>query len=246
MGDCERDQEIGLYLARRAYFYSLMHVVFGSEPVEEALAKMLSSQAIDAIDWLARSSIDCGCGAPLSKGAPSVGNGFEEARDVLADAVTHELDPSFCEGVRSAYSRLFLVPGESSVRLWESSYVGKEGMVFQDSTLDVRAFYHDAGFKLQAERRFPDDHIAAMMDYMGRLSARAYEAFADGEDDTVRTTLATQAMFAERHILTWVHAFALRVKEKDPFGIYAAFAEIMAELTQSDCEMAKKLVQELG
>ena len=76
------------------------------------------------------------------------------------------------EALASDYAKLFQVPGASYVHPWESPYVGKESMVFQESTLDVRSFYHEAGFKLRAEKHFPDDHIAAMMDYLGRTSAR--------------------------------------------------------------------------
>ncbi len=106
------------------------------------------------------------------------------------------------------------MPGAYYVHPWESPYVGKESMVFQESTLDVRSFYHAAGFKLRAEKRFPDDHIAATMDYLGRSSQRAYEAFADGRDDEARRTLAAQGQFVDRHLLKWVDQFAAGHRER--------------------------------
>ena len=118
--------------------------------------------------------------------------------------------------------------------------------MFQESTLDVRAFYHDAGFKLQSEKHFPDDHIAAMMDYMGRLGQRAYDAFADGDDDAVRTTLATQLLFVEKHLLNWVDSFAVRVRENDGRGVYAALAEGMAAFVRLDYDVAGEIDTELG
>lgn len=229
-----------MYLAQRAYAYSLMHVVFGSEPSADTIAKLLGDETIKMLEVLSRE---------LAEPAYAQVAGYrtgEDARSCLAEAAKHANEQSFVEGLRSDYSKLFLAPGDSFVRLWESAYTGKEGMVFQESTLDVRAFYHDAGFKLQAEKHFPDDHIAAMMDYMGRMAQRAYDAFADGDDDAVRTTLATQGLFAERHLLEWIDDFAAKVCENDERGVYAAFAQAMAVFTRLDCVKAKEIAQELG
>lgn len=250
MENHEREQEIGMYLAQRAYAYSLMHVVFGSEPSAETVAKLLGDEAMEMLE-----GVSCELAKPVyaQVAGQCVGEDARDARACLADArsdlakaAQHAGDQAFVDALRSDYSKQFLAPGDSSVRLWESAYVGKEGMVFQESTLDVRAFYHDAGFKLQVEKRFPDDHIAAMMDYMGRMAQRSYDAFADGDDDSVRTTLATQELFAERHLLTWVDDFAAKVRENDEHGVYAAFATMMAAFVRLDCDQAREIAAELG
>ena len=75
--------------------------------------------------------------------------------------------------MKSDYAKLFQIPGDSYVSSWESPYVGTEQALFQCSTLNVREAYHAAGLKLQAEGHFPDDHIAAMMEYLAYMGARA-------------------------------------------------------------------------
>ena len=50
MTDRNREQEIGMYLAQRAYAYSLMHVVFGSEPSAETVAKLLGDEAMKMLE----------------------------------------------------------------------------------------------------------------------------------------------------------------------------------------------------
>ena len=138
------------------------------------------------------------------------------------------------------------MPGEHYVHPWESPYTGKESVVFQESTLDVRSFYHAAGFKLRAEKRFPDDHIAAMMDYLGALSQRAYEAFADGRDDEAARTLATQRQFVDRHLLNWVDQFAAKVIEHDAQGCYGVLAGGMAAFAALDRVLSEQVEAELA
>ena len=246
----EREQEIGMYLAQRAYAYSLMHVVFGSEPSADTTVKLLGDETMKMLEVLSHELAEPAyaqvAGYRTGEGAPDAQTRLADARSGLAEAALHADEQSFVERLRSDYSKLFLAPGDSFVRLWESAYTGKEGMVFQESTLDVRAFYHDAGFKLQVEKRFPDDHIAAMMDYMGRMAQRTYDAFADGDDDAVRTTLATQGLFVERHLLEWIDDFAAKVCENSEQGVYAAFAQVMAVFTRLDRVKAEEIAQELG
>ena len=250
MENHEREQEIGMYLAQRAYAYSLMHVVFGSEPSVDTTTKLLGDETMrmleDLSHELAKPAYAQVAGYRTDEDIRDVRACLADARSGLEQAAQHAGDQAFVEELRSDHSRLFLAPGDFYVRLWESAYTGKEGMVFQESTLDVRAFYHDAGFKLQVEKRFPDDHIAAMMDYMGRMAQRSYDAFADGDDDTVRTTLATQVLFAEKHLLTWVDDFAAKVRKNSEQGVYVAFAQVMAVFTRLDRVKAKEIAQELG
>lgn len=159
--------------------------------------------------------------------AGSVGSVDAEAREGLAFG-------SLVETLRTDYARLFQVPGDAYVHPWESPYVGKESMLFQESTLDVRNFYHGAGFKLQAEKHFPDDHIAAMMDFLGRMGQSAYEAYADGNDGETARVLETSREFIAKHVLTWVDVFASHVIENDAHAYYAAFAGAMAAFARLD------------
>ncbi|MEI3232842.1 MAG: molecular chaperone TorD family protein [Gordonibacter pamelaeae] len=153
------------------------------------------------------------------------------------------LSPRACAPPTTGCSRC---PASITCIPWESPYTGKESVVFQESTLDVRSFYHAAGFKLRAERRFPDDHIAAMMDYLGALSQRAYEAFADGRDDEAARTLATQRQFVDRHLLNWVDQFAAKVIENDAQGCYGALAGGMAAFAALDRALGEQVEAELA
>lgn len=219
-------------LAQRAYLYSLLHVAFGAEPTQDSLRAMACDQTVDVLMGLAG-----GCAAI----AKDIDAEASEAADALT-ALGKQLqltaeridDAAFVDALRSAYAKLFEIPGADYVHPWESPYTGKQNMVFQESTLDVRAFYHEAGYQLRAERKFPDDHIAAMMDYLGRTGQQAYDAFADGDDEAAARILAAQLRFLDAHVLSWATAFSSEVSAHDENGWYAAFARAMAAYARID------------
>ena len=141
---------------------------------------------------------------------------------------------------------MFQVPGDSYVRPWESPYTSTDGMLFRGSTLDVRSFYHQAGFRLQAEQHFPDDHISAMMDYMARMSQCVYEAYADGRDENAAKTASYPERLSAEACADVVDAFADEVIRKDIRAYYAAFAGAMAAFAHVDAAHVEKLAAELS
>ena len=225
-------------LAQRAYVYSLMHVVFGGALTAESAEKVFSAQTQEALGYV-RDAMACDEYTAirmrkLGSDGRSLSECVDEAYACVAKTEESSASDGLLETLHADYARLFQIPGDAYVHPWESPYVGKESMLFQESTLDVRGFYHEAGFKLQAEKHFPDDHVAAMMDYMARMAGRAFEAYADGKDDEAARTLATSYDFVQKHILTWVDAFASKVVDNDMHAYYAAFAGCMAAFARTD------------
>ena len=230
-----------MILAKRAYLYSLFHAVFGGEPALDSMERIYNDQTIDMLEALRGEVSSCGEAALASLRLGEAADAALACAEMIKRSMGEQLE----DELKSDFVRLFVVPGASYVHLWESPYVGKEGMVFQESTLDVRSYYHAAGYKLQAEKHFPDDHIAAMMDYLGRMAQRAYEAYADGNDAAVAETLAVQRRFVESHVLTWVDDFAAKVAQLDGRGCYAALAYGMAAFARFDFERSARLIEEI-
>lgn len=249
MVDQEREELIGLALARRAYLYSMFHLVFGSEPAPEALQGIFSTQTREALEFadglLAQGDLAETGSTQLADTGCTLGEWVRKAAMRVASGTERLGDPAFLEDMKSDYARLLQMPGESYVHPWESPYVGKEGMIFQESTLDVRSFYHEAGFKLAAEKRFPDDHIGAMMDYLGHQALAAYEAFADGDDAAAAQLLSVQRDFLRKHVLSWVDAFAAKMVQNDSHGCYGALAAAMAAFARGDEAWLGAVVEEL-
>ena len=158
----------------------------------------------------------------------------------------HESPSEYAAEMKSDYAKLFQIPGDSYVSSWESPYVGTEQALFQCSTLNVREAYHAAGLKLQAEGHFPDDHIAAMMEYLAYMGARAYDCFADGRDAECVQVLQDSKDFLASHVLTWIDAFANNVIEKDTRGYYVAFAQAATVVAHVDDVRLDLLIGRIG
>lgn len=237
-----------MILARRAYLYSLFHAVFGGEPKLDAMEKVYGDQTVGVLEALRDEVSSCGDSELAARSLGDGGPRLDEAVNAslsCVEMISASMGAWIVEELKSDFARLFVVPDVSYVHLWESPYTGKDGMVFQESTLDVRSFYHAAGFKLQAEKHFPDDHIAAMMDYLGRMAQRAYEAYADGDDAAAADALDVQRRFVEGHVLTWADDFAAKVAQFDGRGCYAALAYGMAAFARFDYERCACLIEEL-
>lgn len=252
MFDEELEKRIGMDLACRAYLYDLLHEVFGGDCSSDSIARYFGKQTREMIAHEAVALSDCSREANNRR---IVGNGARTleqcAEAVLAyidsrQGAVHESPSEYAAEMKSDYAKLFQIPGDSYVSSWESPYVGTEQALFQCGTLNVRAAYHAAGLKLQAERHFPDDHIAAMMEYLAYMGTRAYDCFADGRDAECVRALRTSKDFLTSHVLTWIVAFANKVIEKDTRGYYAAFAQVATVVAHVDDVRLDLLIGHIG
>lgn len=252
MFDEELEKRIGMDLACRAYLYDLLHEVFGGDCSSDSIARYFGKQTREMIAHEAVALSDCSREANNRR---IVGNGARTLEQCTEAALAyidsrqgavHESPSEYAAEMKSDYAKLFQIPGDSYVSSWESPYVGTEQALFQCSTLNVREAYHAAGLKLQAERHFPDDHIAAMMEYLAYMGTRAYDCFADGRDAECVRALRTSKDFLTSHVLTWIVAFANKVIEKDTRGYYAAFAQAATVVAHVDDVRLDLLIGRIG
>lgn len=252
MFDEELEKRIGMDLACRAYLYDLLHEVFGGDCSSDSIARYFGKQTREMIAHEAAALSDCSREANNRR---IVGNGARTLEQCAEAALAyidsrqgavHESPSEYAAEMKSDYAKLFQIPGDSYVSSWESPYVGTEQALFQCSTLNVREAYHAAGLKLQAERHFPDDHIAAMMEYLAYMGTRAYDCFADGRDAECVQVLQDSKDFLASHVLTWIDAFANNVIEKDTRGYYVAFAQAATVVAHVDDVRLDLLIGRIG
>lgn len=252
MFDEELEKRIGMDLACRAYLYDLLHEVFGGDCSSDSIARYFGKQTRGMIAHEAAALSDCSREANNRR---IVGNGARTLEQCAEAALAyidsrqgavHESPSEYAAEMKSDYAKLFQIPGDSYVSSWESPYVGTEQALFQCSTLNVREAYHAAGLKLQAEGHFPDDHIAAMMEYLAYMGTRAYDCFADGRDAECVQVLQDSKDFLASHVLTWIDAFANNVIEKDTRGYYVAFAQAATVVAHVDDVRLDLLIGRIG
>jgi DMSO reductase family type II enzyme chaperone len=101
---------------------------------------------------------------------------------------------------------------------------------------DIAGFY--AAFGMTASGRQPDadDHIGAELEFMSALSLK--EAWARAQQDAEGAAIARDAQraFFDEHLGRWGDAFAARVLNAAPAGLYAPAARLLSAWLRAECE----------
>lgn len=224
-------EAMGMRLANRAYLYRVFHIVFGAEPSKDELRLLGSPETIEAFRHLEEQ--DPEAFSPV-------------AADLLVSLGDEADDDAFAASMKSDFMRLFVVPGETYVHPWESSYTGKEAMLFQESTLDVRHRYAEHGFVAVELGHFPEDHVSMMLDFLAYLSIEAFEAFGDEKDDRVRVIVSFQLDFVVAHLLNWMPDFCAKLNEHDHCGPYDQLARALHAFLSADARFMEAALAVLG
>ncbi|MEF9958456.1 MAG: molecular chaperone TorD family protein [Niameybacter sp.] len=210
-----------IILANRIYLYELTHALFGGEPSDELLKQMATDHT--AIAWSLYTT---------------------EADDTFDAMSAHAMDlkmklkeEGFLEQVKTEYTKLLIGPGKLVAYPWASMYLGREKMLFLESTVAVRKAYQQYGFVPQAYLQVADDHLAIELHFMAKMSARAQEAFAQGDLETLKFTLEGQKTFIKEHLLTWIPQYAKDMEQAPTDFVYPQFAKGLEAFIRVDLEL---------
>ena len=141
--------------------------------------------------------------SPLGNQQPDVQLGLKLLQrwmDTARDAMTAEA----FDDLRVDYTRLFLGPDTVLAAPWESVYFSDERLLFQEQTLQVRAWYQRFGLEARLLYQEPDDHIGLELAFVAHLAQQALAALNRQEQVTFESTVTAQREFLSTHLLTWV------------------------------------------
>lgn len=217
------DEAIKALLITQSFLYSYHSRAFAAKPDESFLDVVQNSYAEES--W-----------------AMLDGDGGKGMRHqhLLAASLKESCSLS---GLQSEYTKLFVGPAQLPAPPWESVFVSKEALLFQENTLAVRESYRSAGFQSTGYPHEPDDHVATELSFMAALSKRAMESFEQGDVDRYRSTLLAQSQFLEEHLLVWIRKFSDRLNEVDGISsFYPSFASLAALVCERDAEVTQELL----
>lgn len=244
----EKIEALGMRLANRAYLYRIFHIVFGAEPSSEELAALGSPETVEAFRYLSKvaQAADASISGDEGENEQEVSAASTIAKAVELTASFGEKadDAGYVESLKSDFTRLFLVPGKAYVYPWESPYIGKEVMLFQESTLDVRNRYAEYGFAAVGFGHFPEDHVSMMLDFLAHLSTRAFDAFGDERDEEVVKILSSQKDFIAVHLADWLADFHEDLCKKDSEEVYSTFAGALRAFLTLDGRFIEETLSE--
>ncbi|KKK37366.1 hypothetical protein WQ57_14280 [Mesobacillus campisalis] len=147
-------------------------------------------------------------------------------------------DDNFLQMAVSAYHDLFTGPNPLPAPLWESVYLGREHILFDDQTLQARAFYRKYGLRFTHENNQPDDHIAVELEFLSYLVRSSLES---GDVAAIRELLKDQHSFITGHLARWVHLLCDRLLKGTSHPLYQALALLLRDYLDLELETAEFL-----
>lgn len=211
-------EDAQIALAARSLVYKMMHSVLGNEPSTELL------------DAAAGEAVNQACSLFVAEEDSPYAVALAAWLKAADDAKRGDIDD-----LHSSYNRLFIGPHELCASPWESVYVNRERLLFQESTLHVRHAYAAQGFIPAKYPHVADDHISLEADFMARLGFRAAEAYEAGDIDTAKKALAASLDFLRGHLLKWISKYAEAMREgTSDSGFYCAAVNLLEQFATLD------------
>ena len=221
----EQKSTVEILLANRMYVYSLLYKALAREPDAELLELLTAESAGEAFALL-------GSGEDTLARVPAF---FAQVRGELNDAFVSE--------ARSEFTRLFIGPIRLVAPPWESMYVGKESMLFQESTLAVRRFYQSYGLQPEGYPRVADDSLALELAFMSKMAERACTAFGEDKREELRSALSGACEFLTEHMLVWIPKFLERMKDSPSDVLYPQLCLILSAFLSADRQVLTELLE---
>ena len=111
---------------------------------------------------------------------------------------------------------------------------------------DIAGFY--AAFGMAAAGAQPDveDHVGAELEFMAALALKEGWALAGGDAGAARIARDAQRAFLDDHLARWGDAFAARVLEAAPPGLYADAARALSAWLRAECACLAVVPRPLG
>jgi TorA maturation chaperone TorD len=209
-----RQDRVVILLANRVYLYRLLQNFFGNEPGQEILEFLNSDHTQTAFSLLA-----------MEQG-PALTKYFAEDEKAGPGAAL--------DRIRSEYTRLLIGPARLPAPPWESVYVAKERLIFQESTLKVRQCYLKYHYLPVHYRSEADDHLALELDFMAKLSQLAANAFENGRSAETVEILNDQKVFLEEHLLVWVPQFSKVLQGATSHPLFRIMASVLQQYLETD------------
>lgn len=162
----------------------------------------------------------------------------ENARDlsIAIDSLVREKEALL--KATQEFNRLFVGPHALPAPLWESVYLGRENLLFEEQTIQVRNCYYDHGLHFVRENNEPDDHIVVELEFLSYLTQQTLES---EEEAYTKKLIEDQAYFLNQHLAKWAHTFGERLYKSTDHPLYQSTAQLLQEYIELEQQVANFL-----
>lgn len=223
----QHDDRITVYLTCRRYLYELLQHVFGNEPSKGLLDILTSNYTQEVLRLF------------LDEIGPQI-NEHIELLDSLKSEMVFNLERLLDE-LSGEYTYLFIGPKKLPAPPWESVYISKQRLIFQESTLIVRRAYLEYQFLPANYPHEADDHLALELDFMAHLAKNTEERYKDQNLTELRELLSDQKSFLEEHLLIWIPEFAQQIQSSKSQFMYPQIAKLTDQVINIDRDTLDEL-----
>ena len=176
--------------------------------------------------------------SPLERSCPELEEGLSFLH-AWSQSVRNGISDEQFGNLQTDYSRLLIGPAKPLAPPWESVYFNEDHMIFQEQTVQVRAWYRRFGLEPEKLYQEPDDHIGLELAFLAHLVGLGVQELESGSDDQFTELLQAQAQFMAQHPLKWVQSWEEQVAKHAHSDFYRGLARsisgallVMAETRQ--------------
>jgi TorA maturation chaperone TorD len=101
------------------------------------------------------------------------------------------------------YMVLLVGVGMPKAPPWESVYRTAGALLFQQETVDVRAWYRRFGKQIVNKGREPEDHIGYELEFVSFMTSKILLAYDAHDNEELTDLTRSRARFLGEHLLTW-------------------------------------------
>lgn len=218
-------------LFAREYAYDILRRFFIEEPSQEFLKYFVQQNMFTQF--------------PFVNDSEGIREGVNDIKEYLEqfDAVNNQ---THFDNLHWDYTRMFIGPFELPAPPWESVYVRRDRLLFQESTMNVRKEYKKFGFEASDYNMEADDHIGLELDFMyhlNKLCMKSVEENSPNSINKVNYLLTEQQKFLDEHLLKFVSEFTDKVIENADTRFYLGMAKILKHFLNTDSEVLKELLK---
>lgn len=213
-------------LETRIFVYDILRRTFLEEPTQEFLKIIMQKEFIEEF--------------PFTQESEDIHKGIEQVAEFLQK---HDLrSENGYNDLHWDYTRMFIGPEKLPAPLWESTYLNKERLLFQEQTLEVRQSYLKYEFLPKHFKQEADDHLGLELDFMYQLSLLALKYLQQQDLKTLKEVLKDQKIFLQDHLVKWVPELTQKIIASANLAFYPGMAKVLDGYLKLDLEALDELL----
>ena len=167
--------------------------------------------------------------------------GFKAALERLAAYFEYDAGESL-EDLAVDYAKTFLGAGQAqgvAAMPYESVYTSSKKIVMQEAWSDICDIYAAKGIEPDcSEDKILEDHISLEMNFMAYLIEEGLEM------TEMLPSLEEQKSFINKHLLNWLPAFCIDVRENADTEFYRMAAELVSSFVRMDAYILDRIIND--